>query len=149
MVGPTWMRVCLTLGLDCLPTLSQGTALLLPCVSWTAYCSHARGSMIWMIQGCISTSFLSMSPLGLFLTSYSDCLHGTLYPMIVIRLLLPWPADVHNFAFYNYSNYQTNTVCVGRVLRTLQVNSFILLHVTVGKYMRFISDIPLLARDCE
>ena len=56
MVGPTWTRVCLTLGSDCLPALSQRTALLLPCVSWTAYCSHAHDSMIWMIQGCISMS---------------------------------------------------------------------------------------------
>ena len=28
MVGSTWPRVCSTLGSDCLPTLSQGTALL-------------------------------------------------------------------------------------------------------------------------
>ena len=30
MVGPTWTRVRLTLGLDCFPRLFQGTALLLP-----------------------------------------------------------------------------------------------------------------------
>ena len=82
MVGPTWMRVCLTLGSDCLPALSQRTALLLPRVSWTAYCSHAHDLMIWMIQGCISMLRLSMSPRGLFHTSYSICLHGILYPMM-------------------------------------------------------------------
>ena len=82
MVGPTWTRVRLTLGLDCLPALFQGTALPLSRVSWTAYCSHAHDSMIWVIQGCISTSQLSMSPWGLFHASYSVCLHGTLYPMM-------------------------------------------------------------------
>ena len=82
MVGPTWMRVHLTLGSDCLPALSQGTALLLSHVSWTAYCLHACDSMIWVIQGCISTSYLSMSPWGLFSISYSIHLHGTLYPMM-------------------------------------------------------------------
>ena len=82
MVGPTWTRVCLTLGSDCLPTLFQETALPLSRVSWTAYCSHAHDSMIWVIQGCISTSHLSMSPWGLFHTSYSVGLHGTSYPMM-------------------------------------------------------------------
>ena len=81
MVGPTWPRVRFALGLDCLPASSQGTALLLPRVSWTAYCSHVHDSMIQVIQGCISTSYLSMSPWGLFTTSYSVCLHGALYPM--------------------------------------------------------------------
>ena len=62
MVGPTWTRVHFTLGLDCLPALSQGTASLLPCVFESAYCSHAHDLMVWMIQGCISTSHLVMSP---------------------------------------------------------------------------------------
>ena len=81
MVGPTWTRVRFALGSDCLPTLSQGTALLLSCISWTTYCSHARDSMIQVIQGCISTLCLSMSPWRLFTTSYFVCLHGALYPM--------------------------------------------------------------------
>ena len=81
MVGPTWTRVRFTLGSDCLPTLSQGTASLLPCMFWSAYCSHAHDSMIQMIQGCISTSHSVMSPWGLLFTSYSVCLHGILYPM--------------------------------------------------------------------
>ena len=81
MVGPTWTRVCLTLGLDCLPALFQGTALPLSRVSWTGYCSHAHDSMIRVIQGCISTLHSSMSPWGLFHTSYSVHLHGTLYLM--------------------------------------------------------------------
>ena len=99
MVGPTWTRVCLTLGLDCLPALFQGTALPLSCVSWTVYCSHAHDSMIQVIQGCISTSQLSMSPWGQFHTSYSVRLHGTLYPMTDYyaydwrRVLRPASAD--------------------------------------------------------
>ena len=92
MVGPTWTRVHLTLGSDCLPTLSQGTTLLLPHVSWTAYCLHACDSMIWVIQGCISTSHLSMSPWGLFITSYSVCLHGALYPMTDYYVYSWWRA---------------------------------------------------------
>ena len=86
MVGPTWTRVRFTLGLDCLPALSQGTTSPLSRVSWTAYCSHAHDSMIRVIQGCISTSYLSMSPWGLFTTSYSVHLHGTLYPMTDYRI---------------------------------------------------------------
>ena len=62
MVGPTWTRVRLTLGSDCFPALFQGTALSLPRASGTVYCSRAHDSMIWVIQGCISTSYLSMSP---------------------------------------------------------------------------------------
>ena len=99
MVGPTWTRVRFALGSDCLPTLSQGTALLLPRFSGTAYCLHAHDSMIWMIQGCISTSRLSMSPWGLFPTAYSVHLHGTLYPMMDYyvdnwrRVLRPTSAD--------------------------------------------------------
>ena len=81
MAGPTWTRVRFTLGLDCLPTLSQRTASLLPCVFGFAYCPHAHDSMIRMIQGCISMSHSVMSPWGLLFTPYSVCLHGTLYPM--------------------------------------------------------------------
>ena len=81
MVGPTWTRVRLTLGSDCFPALFQGTASSLPRASGTVYCSHARDSMIRVIQGCISMSYLSMSPWGLIYVSYSVCLHGTLYPM--------------------------------------------------------------------
>ena len=81
MVGPTWTRVCISLRSDCLPVLSQRTVSLLPRVFWSAYCSHAHDSMIWMIQGCISTSHSVMSPWGLLFTPYSICVHGTLYPM--------------------------------------------------------------------
>ena len=78
MVGPTWTKVRFALGSDCLPALSQGTTSLLPHVSWTAYCLHAHDSMIWVIQGCISTLYLSMSPWGLFYVSYSVCQEAAL-----------------------------------------------------------------------
>ena len=93
MVGPTWTKVRFALGSDCLPALSQGTTSLLPHVSWTAYCLHAHDSMIWVIQGCISTLYLSMSPWGLFTTSYSVCLHGALYLMMDYYVYSWWRAS--------------------------------------------------------
>ena len=108
MVGPTWTRVRFTLGSDCLPTLSQGTALPWPHVSWSVYCSHARDSMIRVIQGCTSTSYSSMSPWGLFTTSYSVCLHGILYPMTDCyvydwrRALKPASADALRVSLWFY-----------------------------------------------
>ena len=99
MVGPTWTRVHSALGSDCLPVLSQGTASLLPHVFRFSYCSHVHDLMIWMIQGCISTSHLVMSPWGLLFTPYSICLHGALYPMMNYctydwwRVLMPASAD--------------------------------------------------------
>ena len=99
MVGPTWTRVHLTLGSDCLLALFQGTAFPLSRVSWAVYCSHAHDLMIWVIQGCINMSQLSMSPWGLFHTYYSIHLHGTLYPMMDYyaydwrRVLRPASAD--------------------------------------------------------
>ena len=60
MVGPTWTRVCLTLGSDYLPALFQGTAsplLLAPCL---LHCllAHVRCQMI---QGCTSMLLPSLS----------------------------------------------------------------------------------------
>ena len=55
MVGPTWMRVWLTLGLDCLPALFQGTALPLLPAPCLLHCLLAPVQCP-MIQGCTSTS---------------------------------------------------------------------------------------------
>ena len=88
MVGPTWTRVHFTLGLDCFPSLFQGTALLcFPtlCLShWSLM--HVRCQMI---QGCISTSPLLFlfcvlyAPLrAVFLNYLYVHLHGSLYPMM-------------------------------------------------------------------
>ena len=116
MVGPTWTRVRLTLGSDCLPTLFQGTALPLSRVSWTAYCSHVNDLMLRMIQGCISTLHSSMSPWGLFRTSYFVCLQGTSYPMTDYyvynwrRVLRPASADALQASlrfYYWYCSYCT------------------------------------------
>ena len=54
MVGPTWMRVRLTLGSDCLPVLVQGTVLLLS-HTLCHLCSLLMRVQCLMIQGCIST----------------------------------------------------------------------------------------------
>ena len=65
MVGPTWTRVRLTLGLDYLPTLFQGTALPLLLAPCLLHCplAHVRCQMI---QGCtgMSLPFLSIHICG-------------------------------------------------------------------------------------
>ena len=40
ILGPTWPRVRSTLGSDCLPALSQGTASLRLAYGLTSYCLH-------------------------------------------------------------------------------------------------------------
>ena len=42
MVGPTWTRVRVVLGSDCLPALFQGTILLLPPCFLCCLCAHVR-----------------------------------------------------------------------------------------------------------
>ena len=42
MVGPTWTRVCLTLGSDCFSTLLQGTGPLLSHVLCYIHCLHVH-----------------------------------------------------------------------------------------------------------
>ena len=58
MVGPTWTRVRLTLGLDCLPTLFQGTASLGLHTLCFLHCPLVYVRCL-MIQGCTSTLPLS------------------------------------------------------------------------------------------
>ena len=56
MVGPTWPRVRSTLGSDCLPTLSQGTASLRLAYGLTSYCLHCyRAHPMSRDWGCTST----------------------------------------------------------------------------------------------
>ena len=76
MVDPTWTRVHLTLGSDCLPTLCQGTALPLSHVSWTiVHMCMIRWSRwyrvvlvrcicLWAPEGCflLPTRFACMVP---------------------------------------------------------------------------------------
>ena len=60
MVGPTWPRVHSTLGSDCLPALSQGTALLrLDCGLTARYLHCCRAYPMSRDWGCISTYCLS------------------------------------------------------------------------------------------
>ena len=70
MVGPTWPRVRSVLGSDCLPALSQGTALLRLNYGLTSHRLHCyRAHPMSRDWGCISMSFsyLSMRPWGLYL----------------------------------------------------------------------------------
>ena len=65
MVGPTWPRVRSALGSDCLPALSQGTALLhLDCGLTLRYLHCYRAHPMSHDWGCTSMSFpyLSMRP---------------------------------------------------------------------------------------
>ena len=65
MVGPTWPRVHSALGSDCLPALSQGTALLRLDCGLTSYYLHCyRAHPMFRDWGCTSMSFpyLSMRP---------------------------------------------------------------------------------------
>ena len=65
MVGPTWPRVRSILGSDCLPALSQGTALLCLDCGLISHCLHCyRAHPMSRDWGCISTSlsYLSMRP---------------------------------------------------------------------------------------
>ena len=65
MVGPTWPRVRSILGSDCLPALSQGTALLRLDCGLISHCLHCyRAHPMSRDWGCISMSlsYLSMQP---------------------------------------------------------------------------------------
>ena len=71
MVGPTWTRVRLTLGSDCLPTLSQGTILLLPSLS-ARVCSMSDVRDLGVVLVCL---------IHLVIMCVGARLHGILYPM--------------------------------------------------------------------
>ena len=71
MVGPTWTRVRLTLGSDCLPALFQGTVLLLPSLFARA-CSISDVCDLGVVL--VRLTYLVIMCVG-------ACLHGILYPM--------------------------------------------------------------------
>ena len=71
MVGPTWTNVRLTLGLDCLPALFQGTVLLLPSLFARA-CSMSDVCDLGVVL--VRLTYLVIMCVG-------ACLHGILYPM--------------------------------------------------------------------
>ena len=81
MVGPTWPRVRSTLGSDCLPVLSQGTASLR---LWTD-CLHCyRAHPMSRDWGCTSMSFPSClcGPEGYIFDHMYVHFHGSVYPMM-------------------------------------------------------------------
>ena len=71
MVGPTWTRVCFTLGSDCLPALFQGTVLPLPLLF-----AHAC-----LMSDVRDLGVVSVRLICLVIMCMGICLHGTLYPM--------------------------------------------------------------------
>ena len=81
MVGSTWPRVRSTLGLDCLPTLSQGTALLLRLfldlliAIFILLRAHVRCPMSSDL-GVVLVRFIYLLIMRVGARS-----HGTLYPM--------------------------------------------------------------------
>ena len=89
MVGPTWMRVHLTVGSDCLPALSQGTVLLLPSLS-------ARACLMSDVR---DLGVVLVRLVYLVIMCVVACLHGISYPMMDYhiydwrRVLKPASAD--------------------------------------------------------
>ena len=88
MVGPTWTRVRLILGSDCLPTLFQGTALPLPltlCLLLLFACTYP------LSDGC---GVVLVHFTCLVIMCVGTRLHGTLYPMtgcvLYLDRLLCW-----------------------------------------------------------
>ena len=71
MVGPTWTRVHLTLGSDCLPALFQGIILLLPSFFARA-CSMSDVRDLGVVL--VRLTYLVIMCMG-------ARLHGILYPM--------------------------------------------------------------------
>ena len=83
MVGPTWTRVRSTLGSDCLPALSQGTALLRLDCGLTTFVVTARIQclVIGVVLVCRSLICLS-GPGGYIFDHMYVRFHGSLYPMM-------------------------------------------------------------------
>ena len=109
MMGPTWMRVRLTLGSDCLPALFQWTILplcFLHCLLVRVRCQ--------MIQGCTSMSppLLSIcvcAPGAILLGHVHIHLHGSWYLMmdyvscVYYRLLTPCLLMFHGVHYNSFT----------------------------------------------
>ena len=83
MVGPTWPRVRSTLGSDCLPVLSQGTASLRLGYGLTAFIVTARIRclVIGVVLVCRSLTCLC-GPEGYTFDHMYVHSHGSMYPMM-------------------------------------------------------------------
>ena len=96
MVGPTWPRVRSTLGSDCLPALSQGTASPLLAFGLTDFIVTAR--IRCLVIGVVLVRLIDRSmflsrlcgPEGYTYTHMSVRFHGSLYPMtdFTLRVLM-------------------------------------------------------------
>ena len=88
MVGPTWPRVRFTLGSDCLPVLSQGTASLRLDYGLTAFVVTARIRclVIGVVLVCVIDHpmflFRLCGPEGYTFDHMYVHFHGSVYPMM-------------------------------------------------------------------
>ena len=78
MVGPTWMRVRFILGLDCLPTLFQGTILPLPLSLSMLPSMFVR---ICLMSDVRDLGVVLVRLTYLVIMCVGTRLHGILYPM--------------------------------------------------------------------
>ena len=88
MVGPTWTRVRLILGLDCLPVLFQGTILPLPSLfACACLMSDVRDLGVVLVR-----------LICLMIMCVGTRLHGILYPMtgcvLYLDRLLCWQCSL-------------------------------------------------------
>ena len=83
MVGPTWPRVCSTLGSDCLPVLSQGTVLPRLAYGLTVFIVTARIRCL-VIGVVLVRRFHTClcGPGGCIFDHTYVHVHGSLYPMM-------------------------------------------------------------------
>ena len=80
MVGSTWPRVRLTLGSDCLPALSQGTAsFYLFTDLFDRYLGFLRAHVRCPMSGDLGVVLVRL--IYLLLMRVGTRFHGTLYPM--------------------------------------------------------------------
>ena len=80
MVGPTWPRVRTSLGLDCLPALSQGTfSIYLFTDLFDRYLDLLRAHVRCPMSGDLGVVLVHLT--YLLLMRVGACFHGTLYPM--------------------------------------------------------------------
>ena len=86
MVGPTWTRVCFTLGPDFSPSLFQGTALLcfLPYAFLIdhLHMSDVRWYRVVLVRCLLCSRFVYAPLRAMFLDQVYIHLHGSWYPMM-------------------------------------------------------------------
>ena len=87
MVGPTWPRVCSSLGSDCLPVLSQGTfSIYLSTDLFDRYLGFLRVHVRCPMSGDLGVVLVRF--IYLLLMRVGARFHGALYPMMGCVLYL-------------------------------------------------------------